>query len=50
MGLCTDKDHIALVMEYVEGRSLDRIILDQKVALPIQKQLHLAKDIAKGLL
>eukprot|EP01087_Luapelamoeba_hula_P002896 TRINITY_DN1270_c0_g1_i2.p1 TRINITY_DN1270_c0_g1~~TRINITY_DN1270_c0_g1_i2.p1 ORF type:complete len:683 (-),score=166.80 TRINITY_DN1270_c0_g1_i2:47-2095(-) len=49
MGVCTDKDKIALVMEYVEGKSLDRILHDSKINLSLQTQLHIAKDIAKGM-
>jgi serine/threonine protein kinase len=48
MGVCTEKDNIALVMEYVEGKSLDRILHDPKIPLSIQQQMHIAKNIAKG--
>jgi len=49
MGVCTEKNNVALVMEYVEGKSLDRIIHDPKINLTVQKELHIAKEIAKGM-
>lgn len=49
MGVCTEPNNIAIVMEYVEGRSLDRILHDPKIPLPPARQLHIAKGIAKGM-
>ncbi|KAL6063525.1 Dual specificity protein kinase [Balamuthia mandrillaris] len=49
MGVCTETNNVALVMEYVEGKSLDRILHDPKIPLSFQQQMHLAKDIAKGM-
>jgi len=49
MGVCTDPNNIALVMEYVEGKGLDRILHDAKVTLTQTQQLRIAKDIAKGM-
>lgn len=48
MGVCTDPNNVALVMEYVEGKGLDRILHDPKVPLSQTQQLRIAKDIAKG--
>jgi serine/threonine protein kinase len=48
MGVCTDPNNVALVMEYVEGKGLDRILHDAKVPLSQTQQLRIAKDIAKG--
>ncbi len=50
MGVCTDPNNVALVMEYVEGKGLDRILHDAKVPLSQTQQLRIAKDIAKGTL
>jgi len=49
MGVCTDPNNVALVMEYVEGKGLDRILHDAKVPLSQTQQLRIAKDIAKGM-
>ncbi len=50
MGVCTEPNNVALVMEYVEGKGLDRILHDPKVPLSQTQQLRIAKDIAKGKL
>ncbi len=48
MGVCTEPDKVALVMEYVDGKSLDRMLHEEKVPLTIHQKFQLAKDIAKG--
>eukprot|EP00005_Dracoamoeba_jomungandri_P000898 CAMPEP_0174251982 /NCGR_PEP_ID=MMETSP0439-20130205/1638_1 /TAXON_ID=0 /ORGANISM="Stereomyxa ramosa, Strain Chinc5" /LENGTH=565 /DNA_ID=CAMNT_0015332445 /DNA_START=29 /DNA_END=1726 /DNA_ORIENTATION=+ len=49
MGVCTEPNNVALVMEYVDGKSLDRILHDSKIPLSPQRQLRLATEIAKGM-
>jgi serine/threonine protein kinase len=48
MGVCTEPDKVALVMEYVDGKSLDRMLHEEKVPLTLHQKFQLAKDIAKG--
>jgi serine/threonine protein kinase len=48
MGVCTEPEKVALVMEYVDGKSLDRMLHEEKVPLTIHQKFQLAKDIAKG--
>jgi serine/threonine protein kinase len=49
MGVCTEKDNLALVMEYIEGRDLESVIHDAGVTLTVPQQLHIAKGIAQGM-
>eukprot|EP01087_Luapelamoeba_hula_P020228 TRINITY_DN686_c0_g1_i1.p1 TRINITY_DN686_c0_g1~~TRINITY_DN686_c0_g1_i1.p1 ORF type:complete len:603 (-),score=134.60 TRINITY_DN686_c0_g1_i1:128-1936(-) len=49
MGVCTDPGQVALVMEYVDGRNLDTILKDTTFPLTLQRQIHIAKGIAKGM-
>ncbi len=48
MGVCTEKDNLAVVMEYVEGRDLGTIVHDPAVPIPTKQRLHIAKQIAQG--
>ncbi len=48
MGVCTDKDNLAVVMEFVEGRDLESIVHDSNVAMTTTQQLFIAKGIAQG--
>jgi serine/threonine protein kinase len=49
MGVCTEKDNLAVVMEYVDGRDLESIIHDKDVGLTTAQQLLIAKGIAQGM-
>lgn len=49
MGVCTEPDKVALVMEYVDGKSLDRMLHEEKVPLSLHQKFQLAQDIAKGM-
>lgn len=49
MGVCTEPEKVALVMEYVDGKSLDRMLHEEKVPLTLHQKFQLAKDIAKGM-
>jgi serine/threonine protein kinase len=48
MGVCTEKDNLAVVMEYVEGRDLGTIVHDRSVDISTKQKLHIAKGIAQG--
>lgn len=48
MGVCTEKDNLAVVMEYVEGRDLGTIVHDRSVEISTKQKLHIAKGIAQG--
>ncbi len=48
MGVCTEKDNLAVVMEYVEGRDLGTIVHDPAVTIPTKQRLHIAKQVAQG--
>lgn len=48
MGVCTEKDNLAVVMEYVDGRDLESIIHDKDVVMTTAQQLYIAKGIAQG--
>ncbi len=50
MGVCTEKDNLAVVMEYVDGRDLESIVHDQDVVMTTAQQLLIAKGIAQGVL
>jgi len=48
MGVCTEKDSLAVVMEYIHGRDLESIIHDKDVVMTTAQQLLIAKGIAQG--
>jgi serine/threonine protein kinase len=48
MGVCPEPENVALVMEFVEGKSLYTILHEDKVPLTTTQKFQLAKDIAKG--
>jgi serine/threonine protein kinase len=49
MGVCTEKDNLAVVMEYVDGRDLESIVHDKDVVMTTAQQLLIAKGIAQGV-
>jgi serine/threonine protein kinase len=49
MGVCTEKDSLAVVMEYIHGRDLESIIHDKDVVMTTAQQLLIAKGIAQGM-
>ncbi|ELR21777.1 protein kinase domain containing protein [Acanthamoeba castellanii str. Neff] len=49
MGVCTEKDNLAVVMEYVDGRDLESIVHDKDVVMTTAQQLLIAKGIAQGM-
>jgi serine/threonine protein kinase len=49
MGVCTEKDNLAVVMEYVEGRDLGTIVHDLSVDISTKQKLHIAKGVAQGM-
>ncbi|KAL6066712.1 Dual specificity protein kinase [Balamuthia mandrillaris] len=49
MGVCTEENEVALVMEYVEGKSMEEILYDPQIELSWQQRFKLARDIAQGL-
>ncbi|KAL6059701.1 non-specific serine/threonine protein kinase [Balamuthia mandrillaris] len=46
MGVCTEPNNIALVMEYVEGKSLDKILANKEINFTNAQKVKLAMDIA----
>ncbi len=48
MGVCTEKDNLAVVMEYVEGRDLGTIVHDRSIPISNRQRFHIAKGIAQG--
>jgi serine/threonine protein kinase len=48
MGVCTEKDNLAVVMEYVEGRDLGSIVHDLSIPISNRQRFHIAKGIAQG--
>jgi len=49
MGVCTEKDNLAVVMEYVEGRDLGSIVHDRSIPISNRQRFHIAKGIAQGM-
>ncbi|KAL6076869.1 putative serine/threonine-protein kinase drkA [Balamuthia mandrillaris] len=48
MGVCTEPEHLSLVMEFIDGSSLDAVIHKQDLLLTLEDRLKIAKGIAKG--
>lgn len=48
LGICNEPPHYAIITEYLEGGSLDRLLYSQ-VQLSLQKALRILMDVAQGV-
>ena len=50
LGICSEPEHYAIVLEYLSGGSLWDYLKKQKEPLPIQRVIELIDGISTGIL
>ena len=50
LGICSEPEHYAIVLEYLSGGSLNEYLRKQKEPLPIPRVIELIEGISTGIL
>ncbi len=50
LGICSEPQHFAIVLEYLPGRSLHDYLKNQTEPLPLPRTIELIEGIAIGML